>query len=89
MIGALCMFGINTIVYNEWPCCFLKDALTSVQERDAVSTTRASAWSAGQLKTVTWGRVAVVTMATVKQDSVSVTLAGMELTVRTKRRVTR
>ena len=89
MIGALCMFEINTIVYHQWPCYFLKDALTSAQGRDAVSTTRASVWPAGQLKTVTWGRVAVVTMATVKQDSVSVTLAGMELTARTKRRVTR
>ena len=77
------------IAYNKWPCYFLKDALTSVRGRDAVSTTRASVWPVGQLKTATWGRVAVVTMATVKQDSVNVTSAGIELTARTKRRVTR
>ena len=52
-----------------------------------MSTTLASVWSDGQLKTATWGRVAVVTMATVRQDSVSVTLVGMEPIAPKKRRV--
>ena len=73
-----------------WFClCFPKAVPTSARGRDAVSTTLASVWSDGQLKTVTWGPVAVVTMATVRQDSVSVTSAGTEPTVPTKRRVTR
>ena len=54
-----------------------------------MSTTLASVWPDGQLKTVTWDRVAVVTMATVWLDSVSVTLAGTEPTVPTKQRVAR
>ena len=52
-----------------------------------MSITLASVWSDGQLKTVTWGRVAVVTMATVSQDSVSVTLGGMEPIAPKRRRV--
>ena len=52
-----------------------------------MSTIHASVWSDGQLQTVTWGRVAVVTMATVRQDSVSVTSAGMEPIAPKRRRV--
>ena len=67
----------------------MKAVPTSAQERDAVSTTLVSVWPDGQLKTVTWGRVAIVTMATVRQDFVSVTSVGTESTARTKQLVTR
>ena len=69
--------------------CSLKAAPTSAQGRDAASTTPVSVLPGGQLKIVTWGRVAVVTMATARQDSVNVTSAGTELTARRKRLVTR
>ena len=54
-----------------------------------MSTTLVSVLPGGQLKIVTWGRVAIVTMATVRQDSVNVTSAGTELTARRRRHVTR
>ena len=74
---------------NDICCCFLKAVPTSAQGRVAVSTTFASVWPDGQLKIVTWGLVAIVTMATVRQDSVSVTSVGMETTARTKQLATR
>ena len=67
----------------------LKDAPTSAQGRDAVSTTPVSALPGGQLTIVTWDRVAVVTMATVRQDSVNVTSAGTESIALRRRHVTR
>ena len=80
----------NTLnLYSSFRCCLLKAVPTSAQGRDAVSTTLASVWSDGQLKTVTWGRVAVVTMATVRQDFVSVTSVGTESTARTRQLATR
>ena len=66
-------------------CCF-KDARTSARGRGAASTIPVIVWTAGQAKIVTWEHVAVVSMATVMQDSVGVTLAGTRKIVHTKPR---